>query len=307
MKKYIFIALAIISVLIVNLFQFNSYNDKYESLEDKLVDVKLQLDESKKNNDELVEEIEDLRSDYKLVEEKNERTVRDLDNVNTVLQELLFSKEEMDVRFSEAEYSLLKNNLPQYWKNVWDEVYKTQGEIKEEQIEEINRLLSPYFTGGSDQEVNPIGCFFTSYYKELKDIDLVAFLMYFPYGEVPEKLEEYEDLRKIDHWSFKDVDFENMVVPIHRYRRLVVQGVFENYGSIGIEELNRKEDLVYLKSTDSYYNYTSDFAPGYFNCDKGNVKGDLISLYGSSPNGTGEVLTIIRIGGEYVIQSYVGE
>ncbi len=83
-----------------------------------------------------------------------------------------------------------------------------------------------------------ISCFFTSHYEDIRDIDLTEFLMYFPNGEVPMELPEFEELISLENWPFTYVtDLDDMIVPIHRYKSLVVEDIFTEYSGISLEEL----------------------------------------------------------------------
>ena len=173
-----------------------------------------------------------------------------------------------------------------------------------EQIEEVNFLLQPVFSYEDRSKVNPLSCFFTSYYKDIRDINLVEFLRYFPDGEVLEKFPEFETLKEHENWPFGSAEnIENLPVPIHRYTRERVQDAFTTYAGISLDSLTGvgSDEVIYLDHTDAYYNFTSDFAPGVFNCENGVVEGDIIKLYSTSKNSA--VLTIVKEGEDYVIKS----
>jgi len=219
-------------------------------------------------------------------------------------------KDEAEDEVSAFEYDMTNDNLSEHWYGIWDGIYKNEGALTDEQIEEINYLLQPIFTHGELTEVNPVSCFFTSYYEDVRDINLPEFLSYFPKGEIPKELPEFYELKSHEFWPFgDDATFEDMPVPIHRYNSEVVQDMFSEYTEINLNELTGVgfDKVLYLESTDAYYNFTSDFGAGIFNCTEGNVKEGIIKLYSISRNETREVLTITKSNNKYVIQSFYRE
>ncbi len=222
-------------------------------------------------------------------------------------EERFYSMEDLEAEEPPFDYEITKDNLSEVWGNVWHEIGKKEGALSVEQIEEINHFLKPVLISDKNHDVNPISCFFTSFYGDTKDIDLADFLMYFPGGEVPKELPEFDELKNLEHWPFPYVsELEDMIVPIHRYESNIVQEIFLEYGGISMDALSGIgfDGVYYLDSTDAYYNYTSDFGPGVFICTSGEVKNGRIKLNGDSRNGSYPVLTIVEDGDRYLIQSY---
>lgn len=218
----------------------------------------------------------------------------------------IFGKEEKD-KASVLDYGITKENLADVWHSTWDSIIDCDELMRDINIENINYLLQPYFPNNEFIDVNPLSCFFTSYYKDIGEIDLAEFLRYFPYGEVPNELPEFEELKKLENWPFRDdITFSDMMVPIHRYKNEAVQDVFTQYTGITLDELTGVglDEVFYLESTNAYYNYTSDFGPGVFKCKEIKVEEGIIKLYGDTRKGTYPILTIAKIGDKYVIQSF---
>lgn len=281
MKKYISMILIIAVATIIVLWQNDLYQNKIALLEDEVRNISL-------NQKEQTDYINQLKDDKKILVSSNKK----------LEEELTFMK-----------YSMLKHNLPQYWYNIWDNFYKQEGALTDEQLEEINFLLQPYFSYNNWNQVNPLSCFFTSYYKDVSNINIDNFLRYFPYGEVPEELSEYEELRQDIKWPFKMIALENIPVPIHRYKSKVVQDIFTTYSDIGLDDLNDIgfDETLYLESTDAFYNFTSDFGPGTFVCTEGIVKEGIISLYGYATGRIPTVLIIEKKDEQYYIKSFYKE
>lgn len=207
---------------------------------------------------------------------------------------------------SNVPFELSKDNLLDQWQTIWDDLTQYEGPLTSGEIEVINQLFQPMFQS-TEVEVNPLTCFFTSSYQEIDALDLEAFLRYFPYGEVPEDLPEYDGLRALAHWPFSNVEaLEDMMVPIHRYPSSALEEVLGIYGGIRLKDLQglKAEGVFYLQETDAFYNYTSDFAPGVFTCKQGHIEGGVITLYGTAADKQAYELVIVRDEGEYHIRSF---
>ncbi len=186
------------------------------------------------------------------------------------------------------------------WEHTWNEITEFEGELSEFQIEQINNLLVPVFSTEDFFEVNPLSCFFTSYYAESDEINMDDFLRYFPYDEAPEEIEEFEELKTHKNWPFIEVtNLNELPVPVHRYEGEVIRMFVLNFMNLDEFKFYDLNEAIYLESTDCYYNYTSDFGPGTFICTTGNVKGNTITL-----NGESSVLVIVNNGEKYLIESY---
>ncbi|MBF4692140.1 hypothetical protein [Fusibacter ferrireducens] len=280
MKKNLGIILLVLATLALVLWQKNTHEAQFALQEDRIITLEDALLELSLQNEAIGLELKALDTKCGQLEDQ-----------------LLVLK-----------YDLIHNNLSHYWSHVWDAISKSQGSLTAEQIEEINFLLQPVFSYNDQFEINPLSCFFTSYYEDIRDIDLSEFLRYFPDGESLKTLSEFEALKKHEHWPFEYADsLENLPVPIHRYTHEQVQDVFTTYADIHLESLTGVgfDEIIYLDATEAYYNFTSDFAPGFFNCKKGVVEDGIIKLYGTSRNEA--VLTIIKAGEKYVIKSLYPE
>lgn len=204
--------------------------------------------------------------------------------------------------------SEIMGNIPESWDRIWDSVAQSEGPLTDEQIKVINHLLQPYFMD-KDQfmKVNPISCFFTSNYSDARDIDLTEFLRYAPIRESMDNVQEFDLLKVHPNWPFAaHLSLKGMPVPIHRYQREAVEALFYKYAGIRLDELSGIgfDEVIYLEATDAYYNYTSDFGPGVFICEGGEVKGDTIRLFGKSNGNAAPVLTLIQYEGRYVIKAF---
>lgn len=156
-----------------------------------------------------------------------------------------------------------------------------------------------------------ISCFFTSYYDDVRDLDLGGFLMYCPLGELVEDDAEFELVKK-RNWAeddgWRDFTISQMPIPVWRYTVKDISEALMQYAGITFDDLrgNWKETLHYVPETNAFYNYHSDFGPGAFRPLYGERNGDLLTLYGSGVDGVGAAELTLRVSGEdYKIVSHV--
>lgn len=160
-------------------------------------------------------------------------------------------------------------------------------------------------------QVNPISCFFTSFYADPSQLDLGEFLMYCPVGTTLEDgdVEEYREVLKAVKINPNDFPLpSDYVVPVHRYRKADVSALLNQYAGLTVEDLTSLEGTVYLEEYDCFYNFTSDFGPGYFVCAGGEISGDTVRLWSEKEaDGTQKVLTLGKKEDRYVIRSFQKE
>jgi hypothetical protein len=309
MKKNIAIILIIVVFIFVSLWQKNVYENKVELIEIKIVELEEESSEISLLNEELSSELKASNENYLQLESDELELINELEEISDLNNDLASGIEEVEDELLSIEYEMIQDNLPNIWEDILDNIYMSDGELTDEQIDEINYLLQPVFTYDNQMAVNPLSCFFTSYYEDVRDINLTSFLRYFPYGEVPEELPELEELENLENWPFQVGSLDSMPVPIHRYMRVDVQNIMMIYSGISLNELSGIgfDMIAYLESTDAYYNYTSDFGPGVFTCTEGIVEDGEIRLYGSSISESSSVLTIVKDDENYIIKSFYVE
>jgi len=176
-----------------------------------------------------------------------------------------------------------------------------------EQIEKANEALASVIRDRQDNiiGVNPISCFFTSYYDDVRELDFEEFLAYFTGDGSTVDEEEFAALKELDNFLFRGEvsTLSDMPVPVHRYPRRLVDMVLKEYAGITTEDLDTS-GVEYLPEYDAFYNYTSDFGPGTFTCTRGEIMDDIVRLYDdASPLGT-DILTLRKDGETYRIVSY---
>ena len=146
--------------------------------------------------------------------------------------------------------------------------------------------LSTFVTENSEYTLSPISCFFTSYYSDPRDLDLIEFLRYCPLAEGVEDEKEFDALH-VD-WEIGEGEdqhyatLDEMPVPTHRYRVSRINEVLRQYAGITLDDMHTDWRSVgeppYLPEYDAFYNFTSDFGPGVFEPTSGTQTGDLVTL-----------------------------
>ena len=158
-----------------------------------------------------------------------------------------------------------------------------------------------------DGKTNVLCCFLLSDYEKIEDMDFGAFLHNFPEGEDVKDGKEFEALKKLSGWSFGDAALEEMPLPIHKYSRAAVDEALKKHGSTSSDKLTvGKENVLYLKEYDAFYNFTSDFALDSFRCTSGETDGEITTLYAEASGGR-KVLKITEKDGNIVILSHTTE
>jgi hypothetical protein len=203
---------------------------------------------------------------------------------------------------------LMKVNLSDSWNELWDGIVEEGINItlSLDQIAQVNEVIAPIFTDTNGNiTVNPISCFFTSYYNSPEDMDFANFLRYFPYHSNVNDVEEFNCLKLQGNWPFAE-ELETIPVPIHRYLTEEVEQVLLEFVGVELEDMNGVgfDELLYLEDYNAYYNFTSDFGPGIFNCTSGEVTNSTIKLYEEHGTYKVAVLTLEKQNGRYVIVSH---
>ena len=177
-------------------------------------------------------------------------------------------------------------------------------DYSEEQLELINEELAPVLRGedGSIVSASPVSCFFTSFYEDVRDLDLEAFLRYCPVGEEVTDSTELAAVAALEEERFGAAQGTHTL----RYRVRDVDGILLEYAGIKVDELSTDwmNELCYLPEYDAFYNHTSDFAAGTFRAENGNILIDTGEewLWSVPPGEDGTALLLKR---QYVPYHYL--
>jgi len=181
-----------------------------------------------------------------------------------------------------------------------------QRPLSAEELSWFDETFNPlvYDKQGNPIGVNPWSCFFTSYYDDVRDLDFVEFMRYFPGDGSFVSDEEFAALIKLETFPFygEVSTGADMPVPVSRYPARLVNQVLKEYAGITTADLDTS-GLEYLPEYDAFYNYTSDFGPGVFTCTRGEVNGDMVRLYEELETGT-DMLTLRKVGSDYQIVAH---
>ena len=173
--------------------------------------------------------------------------------------------------------------------------YSPRHTLTQEELAAYNAVMDPAVRDESgdivDFHIQPFSYFFSSYYKNVRNLNFEEFIRYFPdSGQATEA--EFEALKKLDDWPFKRVArMEDMPVPIHRHTISSINEVLTRWGGITTNDLDTA-GVCYLEKYDAYYTYTSDFNTALFAAESGQQIGDYVYLYEPVGNGGIAVLTL---------------
>lgn len=192
--------------------------------------------------------------------------------------------------------------------------------LTEQEIAQVNEAFAAIIKDADGTtQLNPATCIFSTFFEKAEEMDLAAFMYYFPYGKVltEEDEEEFLALEKSEGWRYSDKKLADMPVPVHRYSVQDVEAVLQKYLGISLEDLKDMEDnganlseksLYYLEEYEAFYNTTSDAGFAMFTCVRGEIQGDKVYLYSQysqhSETG-GEVLILKKLDDRYVIESHL--
>jgi beta-lactamase regulating signal transducer with metallopeptidase domain len=177
-----------------------------------------------------------------------------------------------------------------------------------EEVKQYNQIFEPFLFDSDQQDnlkvgkINPLSHFLLSYYAKPENLNLADFLRYYPSDENVTNEVEFEALKAEKNWPFgADATLNDMPVPIHKFSAITINKVLKKYMDITLDDLSDvgRDELIYLKEYDAYYNFTSDFAAASFNCTSGETQGDIIRLYSENA-----VLTLKKHGDGFFFMSH---
>jgi len=189
--------------------------------------------------------------------------------------------------------------------------------LTEEELAQANEAFRVYGESDNDKALE-LSCFFPSSYADVTELNLEEFLRYYFHENsemTDEDAEEFRALAALPGFPFRAESLESwenrpggLPVPIHRIPRAAVDETLETYAGITTADLKNTENVLYLPDYDAYYNFTSDYGPGFFEAAEGARDGDTARLR-SEPvwRDGGEVvreLTLRKKDGRWLIQSF---
>ena len=186
-----------------------------------------------------------------------------------------------------------------------------------EELARANEAFNSYASGS--EKALELGCFFTSFYEDVTELDFEEFLRYYFVESTDLEDgdgEEFQALAALPgfHWDAEDLERwgnvpSGLPVPVHRISKAAVDRTLETYAGITAADLKNTDSILYLSEYDSYYNFTSDYGPGSFQPAEGARDGDTVRLRSEPVWGDGgEVinkLTLREEDGRWLIQSFI--
>lgn len=185
-----------------------------------------------------------------------------------------------------------------------------------EELAQADEAFNCY--GHPSDKARELGCFFTSSYEDVTELNLEEFLRYYftdNHDLTDEDAEEFRALAALPGFPWDAEDLERwgnvpsgLPVPVHRIPRAAVDKTLETYAGITTADLKNTNSILYLFDYDSYYNFTSDYGPGSFQAAEGARGGDTVRLRSEPVWGDGgeviQELTLREEDGRWLIQSF---
>lgn len=185
-----------------------------------------------------------------------------------------------------------------------------------EELTQVNEAFNCYGSPDNDKALE-LACFFTSSYEDVTELDFEAFLRYYFNGSSDMEdgdAEEFRALAALPDFPWDKEDLERwgnvpsgLPVPVHRISKAAVDRTLETYAGITTADLKNTNGILYLEDYDSYYNFTSDYGPGWFEAAEGVRDGDTVRLRSEPAWGDGgeviKELTLREEGGRWLIRS----
>lgn len=180
-----------------------------------------------------------------------------------------------------------------------------------EELSTFEQFTENDYTEDGVTYVRPVACFFTSTYRDVRDLDAREFIAYCPgegYVTNADGEEAWLVAEKFD-WRGDDGQLftvDELPVPCHRLSRAYLDGILTEYAGVTVAEMHSDwtAELFYLPETDCFYTFTSDYGPGVFSPAYGERNGDTVTLWESSWYG-GDCLTLKADGDGWHILSHI--
>lgn len=153
---------------------------------------------------------------------------------------------------------------------------------------EIKNITSNFFEAGN--------------YNNPKEMNLEAFISYFPNKNLEENTNEFKTtikkLEKLD--NFSEFESSSKLMPLVKIDKNLVDATLQKYADIVSDDMIYKDKCLYLKETNSYYTFVSDVSVGTFYPTEGEIKGNNLILKNSY-----STLTLEFKDHKFIIKSFI--
>lgn len=139
-------------------------------------------------------------------------------------------------------------------------------------------------------------------YNNPKEMNLEAFISYFPNKNLEENTDEFKTtikkLEKLD--NFSEFESSSKIMPLVKIDKNLVDATLQKYADIVSDDVKSKDKCLYLKDTNSYYTFVSDVSIGTFYPTEGEIKGNNLILKNSY-----STLTLEFKDHKFIIKSFI--
>jgi len=185
--------------------------------------------------------------------------------------------------------------------------------LTEEEIAQVNEAFRSLEVDEKRNvvNVNPVNGFFSSYYEDVTELNFAEFLRYHPSETLVGDADtaEFAALTALPDFFRREnppASPKDLGVPTHRLLRASVDETLKKYAGITTDDLKSTDGVLYLPEYDAWYNFTSDFGPGIFQCVGGQIEGNTAVLWSGihASNHSYDELTLVQKGQSWYIHSF---
>lgn len=181
----------------------------------------------------------------------------------------------------------LTNEQKTYVGNYFDRAFKgievgKDRKLTDNEIKQIKKVFVEKLPSSEHYEIKNItsNFFKAGSYNNPKEMDLDAFVSYFPNKNLEENTDEFKTtikkLEKLD--NFSEFELSSKLMPLVKIDKNLVDATLQKYADIYSDDIIYKDKCLYLKETNSYYTFVSDVSIGTFYPTEGEVKGNNLIL-----------------------------
>ena len=206
-----------------------------------------------------------------------------------------------DIKLTNEQKICVGNYFDRAFKGI--EVGKDR-KLTEDEIKQITKVFVEKLPSSKYYEIKNItsNFFEAGNYNNPKEMNLEAFISYFPNKNLEENTNEFKTtikkLEKLD--NFSEFESSSKLMPLVKIDKNLVDATLQKYADIVSDDVKSKDTCLYLKETNSYYTFVSDVSVGTFYPTEGEIKGNNLIL--KNPYST---LTLEFKDHKFIIKSFI--